>query len=56
MVVAKKGVRVITCQHTEVCTTMERSESIISRARVDDGAPGAMEQKCAVKEGGIRVA
>ena len=44
MVDATKCVRVITCQRTEVCTTKEHSESIVSRAKVVDGAPGATVQ------------
>ena len=51
MGVAKKAVRVITCQRTEVCTARERSKSIVSRARVDDGAPGAMVQVRCVGRG-----
>ena len=49
--VAKKCARVITCQRTEVRTTMERSKLIVSRASVDDGAPGAMVQVRSVGRG-----
>ena len=51
MVDSKKCVRVITCQRTEVCTARERSKSFVSKARVDDGAPGAMVQVRGVGRG-----